>query len=319
MIGLALAMLLAGEVKIAYFGPSGDTFWEGATLAIEHANRDGGYRGRPFRLVQAWSENPWQAGTTQLVRLAYDDRVSVVIGSVDAAATHLAAQVAAKALFPLIDPGSTSRDVNGAKVPWVFSCLPSDKAIAAAMGRVVAEEDPNSFAILSTVDHDSRTLTREVEAWLRRERLTPVLALQVSNVAPDLPESVRAVLVIAPPRESAAIVRSLPRRTKVIGGPAMARRTFIDLAGKAADGVRAPLLASANATATDYGVAQAYDAVSLAVAAIRRAGLDRELIRDAIRDLSPWSGKAGEIRWDAVGRNLRTVEMGFVVNGQLLP
>ncbi len=53
------------EVRIAYFGPGDsahstrDSVWEGANFAIEEANRQGGYKGIPFRLLPAWADNPW--------------------------------------------------------------------------------------------------------------------------------------------------------------------------------------------------------------------------------------------------------------------
>jgi len=43
----------------------------------------------------------------------------------------------------------------------------------------------------------------------------------------------------------------------------------------------------------DCTAALSYDAVRLLLAAIRRAGLNRALIRDALRELSPWPRSAG--------------------------
>ena len=52
------------EVLIGYFGPDDPDdpqfggLWRAARAAVEEANRGGGYRGKPFRLVAGWSENP---------------------------------------------------------------------------------------------------------------------------------------------------------------------------------------------------------------------------------------------------------------------
>ena len=52
------------EVRIGYFGPSkksdpeGGDMWCAASLAIEEANRAGGYKGLPFRLVAEWLVAP---------------------------------------------------------------------------------------------------------------------------------------------------------------------------------------------------------------------------------------------------------------------
>ena len=69
------------EVRIGYFGPSdvqdriaGD-MWRAAQAAISDANRQGGFHGKPFRLVPAWSKDPWGTGVAQLTRVVYRDKV----------------------------------------------------------------------------------------------------------------------------------------------------------------------------------------------------------------------------------------------------
>ena len=65
------------QISIGYFGPStashpeGGDMWRAASLAIEEANRSGGYKGLPFRLVAGWSDNPWGTGVSKVVRMAY--------------------------------------------------------------------------------------------------------------------------------------------------------------------------------------------------------------------------------------------------------
>ena len=68
----------------------------------------------------------------------------------------------------------------------------------------------------------------------------------------------------------------------------------------------------------DYTAAHAYDAVNLLIAAIHRAGLNRAGIRDAVRELSPWSGVTGTITWDPTGHNDRPVHMGTIRNGRII-
>ena len=60
----------------------------------------------------------------------------------------------------------------------------------------------------------------------------------------------------------------------------------------------------------DYAAGQAYDSVLLVVAAIRHAGLNRPRINDAVRELSPWPGVTGPIRWNRLGQNERAVGLG---------
>ena len=62
-----------------------------------------------------------------------------------------------------------------------------------------------------------------------------------------------------------------------------------------------------------------YDAVRLVAEATRRAGLNRPRIRDAVRDIAPWRGVAGIVRWDTLGRNERPVGLATWRGGRLQP
>jgi branched-chain amino acid transport system substrate-binding protein len=122
----------------------------------------------------------------------------------------------------------------------------------------------------------------------------------------------------------------------VFGGPAMGRRLFVERAGPAAEGVVFPLLwypSSAGRRSTefamrfrerfgvepDYTAAHTYDAMTLLVAAIHQAGLNRVRIRDTLRLLSPWSGVTGLVTWDPTGHNHRPIQLGTIRNGRIVP
>jgi branched-chain amino acid transport system substrate-binding protein len=69
----------------------------------------------------------------------------------------------------------------------------------------------------------------------------------------------------------------------------------------------------------DHAATWSYDAVRLVARAVDRAGLNRARIRDAVRELSPWTGVGGVVRWDALGRNEGPVGLATWVGGQLRP
>jgi branched-chain amino acid transport system substrate-binding protein len=106
---------------------------------------------------------------------------------------------------------------------------------------------------------------------------------------------------------------------------------FVDHAGAAAEGSLFPLLcdlekldgrfseafASRSGREPDCTTAQTYDAVRMLIEAIRKAGLNRALIRDALQELSPWSGISGPLEWDSLGQNRRAVRLGTITNGTI--
>ena len=148
-------------IRIGYFGPDdpahprGGAMWMGAHLAVEEANASGGYRGTAFVLLPRWSDEVWRAGAASLVKLVYREEVCAVIGGIDSDSTHLATQIAAKALLPVVDPVSTDESVNHAGVPWVFSWAPGNRQIAREMSDALR---PAPYLLVAGTDHDSRML-----------------------------------------------------------------------------------------------------------------------------------------------------------------
>jgi branched-chain amino acid transport system substrate-binding protein len=335
--------------------------WNAACLAIEEANQAGGYKGLPLRLVPGWAENPWGSGVTQVTRMVYVHNVWAIIGGIDGPSTHLAEQVVAKARLTLLSPVSTDRTVNLANVPWMFSCLPQDHLQAPVLAEAIASlrlgSEPalsfpkgqasvgaRAFILVSAVDHDSHLFTVELMRHFVELRLAPFYHYEfdprkgnVTELAQQIADTRAEVLVLVAGGEaSAQLIRDIREKGfagSVFGGPCMGRRSFIEEAGKAADGVVFPLLYAGSAASKsfedkfvcrfgkqpDYLAAHTYDAVNLLVAAIQKAGLNRVRICDALRELSPWQGVTGSIRWDGLGSNSRRVGLGTIRNGCVLP
>ena len=332
------------EIRIGYFGPSdpshplGGDMWLAAGLAIDQANREGGYRGIPFRLVPTWSDTPWGTGVAELARAVYADQVWAIIGSIDGASTHLAEQVVAKARLALISPASTDKTVNLANVAWMFSCLPADDALAGALVPVIVERvERRPFIVLSATDHDSHHAASELTSQLGREGLTPLHQIEFVPGLDDYSlvlervttSGVEAVVVVAGPQDSARAVTALRRLDQdlaLFGSHGMGRRAFLEAVGPDAavfpspcdpaflDGPFATEFAELTGSWPDCTAAQTYDATRMTVEAIRKAGLNRARIRDALQALSPWHGVAGAIEWDSLGQNER--EVGIMTVGE---
>lgn len=287
------------EVRLGYFGPAdaahpvAGTLWMGAAFAVEEANAAGGYKGKPFRLVSRWSDDPWRGGASAVVKLAYTDQVWGIIGGIDGATTHLAEQVVAKALLPLVDPASTDQTVNAANVPWMFSLAPTDAEIA---GYLAAAAGGRATVLIAGTDHDSRMLaSAAMKAFgaqgvrvLSRQDVTPG-----AGSLPTLETAAEAYVVIAPPVESAMVVKQLPAQATVAGGPAAATRRFREAAGPAGERV---LVAQMHAPALDLEKRIAarysqpcdaysllgYDAAAILLRAVSEAGLNRAKVRDRL-------------------------------------
>ncbi len=337
-------------VLIGFFGPNspprspGADMWHGACLAIEQANRAGGYCGVPFRLVTRWADNPWGSGVKQVVRMAYQDRVWALVGGPDGPSTHLAEQVVAKAFLCLVNPSCTDKSVNLAHVPWMFSCLPQDHILAPALAEAVARLNGNGTLVqISAVDHDSHLLAEELSKAFKSLDINPAHHIEFAPGQMELGPLTRRVVqmepdtlvLLAPAVESAGVLRALRDagcQATVLGGPRMGQMDFLRHAGSAAEGVIFPrLFVPSKASATfqaafakrtgrqpDYLGAHGFDAVFLIVRALHQAGLNRAALCRALKAQSGYTGVTGSFQWDELGSNTRSVGLGIIQGGAVV-
>lgn len=334
------------KVRIGWFGPpdtndpSAGMMWSAALMAVDEANRAGGYDGKPFELVAAWSVNPWGTGVRDVVRLVYDEEAWAIVGAPDSPSAHLAEQVVAKARLPLLSCVATDKSANLVNVPWMFTLVPGDHLIAPPMAAAIDEASgQRPFVLLSASDHDSRMTTTELLAALKRRDRAPsrhvVFSPQeqafvrqraaISDVEPA------AVVVIGDASASARCVkavRSLDSEIPIFCGPRAGQRAFRQQAGEAAHGVRYPAVWNVEAggerarsfvrqfsrrtgAEPDYTAAYTFDAMCMLISAIETTGLNRVRISERIRDLAPYDGVTGPVIWDPTGHNTGSGEIAI--------
>jgi branched-chain amino acid transport system substrate-binding protein len=233
-----------GEIRIAWFGPTGASnvlgadMWWAANFAVGEANARtqaasphgpassaDGPAPLLCRLVPCWAADPWGAGVSQLARMVYEERPLAVVGSIDSASTHLAEQIVAKANLPLVSPIATDKSITLAGVSWTFACAPSDSAVAAVLvdGILSTLENRNRrVALLATTDHESRMTTREVLREFTRRQHPPDFRFDVPPGAQESSQQLAAlaeagpavVLIIAGAEDSARLTQAVRRACK---------------------------------------------------------------------------------------------------------
>ena len=294
------------EVLLGYFGPNdpqraeGGDAWCAAQMAVEEANRDGGYRGKSFRLVPGWSDNPWKAGVVHVTHMAYTDNVWAILGGIDGPSTHLAEQVVAKACLPLVSPGNTDRTANLANVAWMFSCLPSDHVQAPVLAdAMVGRIGHGPFEVLTDEEHDSRCLLAQLRRTFAERRISP-RHQYVCRLATDDPAGAVSRVVDAKPAAVVVLAGAGQRPAAAAVGARTAFRAQSSAALRWAAAAswkrrgmrrracsfrcctiarrspgRSPMRSEAFHHEPDFTAAAAYDSVQLTVAAVRKAGLNR--------------------------------------------
>jgi len=327
----------SGELRIGLFAPDGDghpvgrDLVRGVTLAVERANATGGIDGVPLRVIRRWADDPWGAGSTEVIRLVYEDRVVVVIGGPDGASTHVAQQISTKAHLPLIAPVAGDPSLTHTRVPWIFRLPPDDRVQAELL--VVEGMVPREVrraALVMSDDHDGRTAGRELAEAMARAGRPPAfelavdpqfvepgaLASHLAGLAPDaiilrLPgQAVRRALT-AMGEEGLSCPVFLPWLPGLdldaspphYDGPIVEVRPFAD---SQTSGLQ---LKFARAAIERYGeppspaMIYGFDAANLVIDALRSGADGRVELRRRLAGLAGTEGASGTIRWDNGGGN----------------
>jgi ABC-type branched-subunit amino acid transport system substrate-binding protein len=153
------------EVRIGFFGPIehtpeqlfGQRMLHGAQLAVEEANAQGGYGGKPFRLMLHNDYDNWQAKavygddrptdptiwgspSNEAVKMIYGDSDWAIFGSINSESTHIMLRVALKAEIPIVNSASTDPTIPETYIPWYFTDLQDDRVQCLTLARRIFTE-----------------------------------------------------------------------------------------------------------------------------------------------------------------------------------
>ena len=342
------------EVRIGIFGPlrghrkeNGLSMRRGAELAIAEANAEGGYRGKPFKLIFRPDDHIW-GSAKEVVKLVYADKVWAVMGAIGGQSTHIAEQIITKAHVPLISTASTDCSLTRINIPWMFRCMPDDEQIARLLGEHLFRERGYKKVVgIADKTYDSRLGMREFEKMARRLGTPLALSLRYNSGDKDFSQQIRliersgaqALVIYGQPEEAAQLILQMRERgmtQKIFGGPQLAFPAFPKLAGVSSEGVTVAspcnlwrnnlMLQTFNrrfflryAQLPDVIAAYAYDGMYLLIHAIRAGGLNRAKIRDTLAEIKVFHGVTGKLRFDGSGSNISLPILAVVRDGHFVP
>lgn len=343
------------EVRLGFLGPLegsiirplGEQMKNGALLAVEEANKKGGYKGTPYRLMIHNDVGLWGAAANEVVKMD-DEGVWAWVGTIDDINSHVAIRATLKLEIPVINPGDPDPTYTETNIPWVLRVIPDDRQSSYALvkhiytncgyKRVAMMRANNRYGRVGTM-HFNRSATRMGFPPIIEERFNDLetdFKSQLERIKKIKPD---AILVWGNAKESGLIVkqiRELGMDQPIFGSDRMVNTEFLEYAGKYAEGVITTC--QYNPTANDpklktfqasyqkkYGMepnvfaAHAYDAINMIIEAINKVGLNRTLIRDILTDLKTfqgYEGVTGVVIFDGAFNNLRPIFMAKVNNGR---
>jgi len=330
--------LEGAEIKIGFLAPltgphldEGKALLQAAQLALEDEAASPLPKGRRLSIVPRDQSGPWGRASNEIVHLVYEDQAVAIVTSFEGASAHLAEQVANKAGIPIVTL-STDPTTTQINLPWIFRLSPTDAQQARAFARdIYVARKLKQVILIAENGHDGRVGSEEFQKAARELNASPVAQFVidptdwnpdslVSQIMAQKPEA----LVFWTRHESAAELAPQFRKAfptapfylcyqAAQGRPDTTQgNTWIAAPCLAGNALRASFEKRYRERAGAFptpAAAQAYDAVRLLAAALRRSGPNRARLRDALAALSNYTGASGIISFDHAGNNLSDVTL----------
>lgn len=343
------------EVRIGFLGPLegsvisdlGQQMLQGSILAIEEANKKGGYRGIPYKLMIHNDVGLWGAAANEIVKMD-DEGVWAWLGSIDDIVSHVAIRATLKLEIPNVNTGDPDPTFTETNIPWVIRNIPDDRQSSYALVDRVFKKDNHSRVAVMRVNnrygrvgvlHFNRTATRIGNPVIIEERFSDGetdFKVQLERIMKTSPD---AILMWGNAKESGLIlnqIRAMGMNQPVYASDRTVNSEFLKTAGKNAEGLVTtcqynpdaddPKLKAFKAAYTkrfgiepDVFAAHAYDGMNIIILSVEKAGLNRALIRDVMTDMKTihgYQGVTGPVIFDATWNNIRPIFMAEVSNGK---
>lgn len=366
--GLAILLLLVGSslasaaepIRIGTFltvtGPAsflGDPELKTLQMVIQDLNAKGGLLGRKVELVHYDTGGNAKEAVNFVKRLIKSDDVDIIVGGTTSGDTMAVIPDVEKEGIPLISLAGAVDIVEPVK-KWVFKVAHSDRMAVAKIYQDLRKQGLTKVALITGdggFDKSGREQLRKLaseygivivadEAYGNKD--TDMTAQLTKIRATDAQAIINFGFGQAPAMVTKNI-KQLGIQLPVYQSHGVASKTFIDLAGDAAEGVRLPaaalvvaeqlpdadpqkpvLLAYKKQYETQYGPistfgGHAYDGVMIAIEAIKRANsVNKATVRDEIEKTKGFIGTAGVFNMtpeDHMGLTLDAFKMVEIRNG----
>ena len=329
--------------------PQGKQLLQGATLALEEANREGGYKGIPFTIMAHNDVGLWGAAANEIVKMG-DEGVWAILGTIDDINSHVGIRVALKLEIPWVntsDPDPTFTETN---IPWVIRCISDDRqSCYALVDYMYRQQGMKRVAVLRANNRYGRVGVAEFRDAAHRVGFPLVLEVRYEDGEKDFTaqlarirnSSPEAVVLWGNALEMGLILnqmRDMGMDYPVYVSDRGVNPLFLETAGENANGVVTtcqyhpeadiPALKEFQKNYRErFGIepdvfaAHAYDGMKITIDAIRRAGLNKAKIRDLLTDLETYQGYqgiTGEIIFDATWNDVGKIWMVDVVDGEFI-
>ena len=332
--------------QASHLSPLGIKMLQGATLAIEQANKRGGYRNKiPYELIIRNDNGNWRSSGREIIMLAYKDSVRAVLGTIDGANSHIAIRAALKAEVPVMNSADTDPTFVETSIPWVFRCITDDRQMCYLLAdfafkkiglkRVAALRATNRYGRMS-IDEFRDAATRLGKPFVTELQYQEGDTSFTSQLNRIQALNVDGIITYGNVKESALILKQMRKMGMdqwYLGSDRLVTPEFIDIVGENMNKVAAAYPYNPQKTDKRYQqfvkeffqrfeeypesyAAHAFDGMNMLIESIERAGLNRALIRDELASMTIYEGVTGTKQFDAVYTNRTPASLAVLKDGK---
>jgi branched-chain amino acid transport system substrate-binding protein len=345
------------EIRIGFLGPLegsvivslGKQMLQGSMLAIEEANKKGGYKGIPYKLMIHNDAGLWGAAANEIVKMD-DEKVWAWLGSIDDIVSHVAIRATLKLEIPNVCTGDPDPTFTETNIPWVIRVISDDRQSGYSLVNRIYKKDSHSrIAVIRANNRYGRVGLKIFSESAVRVGHPIIIEERFSDGETDFKSQLErikktspdAILIWGNAKESALILkqlRDLGMKQPVYGSDRMVNPEFLSIAGSLAEGIVTTCQYNPEANIPslkafkinylkrfgmepDVFAAHAYDGMNIIISAIEKAGLNRVLIRDVLTDLKTfqhYQGITGTIVFDGTWNDVGNIFMADVKGGKFI-
>jgi len=329
--------------------PKGKQMMQGATLAFEQANAQGGYKGITFELMPHNDVGLWGAAANEVVSMD-DEGVWAILGSLNDIVTHVAIRVALKCEIPVINMADPDPTLTETGIPWVIRVISDDRQSSYALANKIYRVDGlNRVSLLRVNSRYGRVGTVEFKDVSRRMGHPVAVEMRFEDGHTDFSDQLlkieknnsEAIVLWGDSKELGLIVNQMKEmgmNFPIYTCDRAITPEFLEIAGNNANGIISTCQYNPKSGSSLYkkfsadyferfneepGVfaVHSYDAANITIKAIHKAGLNRVLIRDLITDMNTfqnYNGASGEIVFDASWNDVGQIYMAEIKNSDFI-
>ncbi len=294
---------------------------DGVQMAVDKINRAGGINGAAVEVRIRSCNGMWGAGSKETVNLIYNDSVCAILGSLNGRDAHLAEQVATKSHIVLMASRATDPSLGYAFVPWFFRCIyDDDQQSNTLVKEIYHQKKLVNIAVLHAENYDDKVAASSFIKTAAKENLPKPTIYSFDNTLANFNDIIQemktkgfeAVVfygnvpdlkIFSDRMKNAHLDASVYCPIDALNEyPLKTNLTALCPTGWFADQGRN----FRNEFKSKYGyvpgivAAYSFDGASLIIKSIKKAGTDKQKIRDQLAE-SKYEGITGQISFDVHG------------------